>query len=83
MFTVSPVALAETWTGEDVVRANLQSKATLRAAVGQLCRELPGIAYWPSFEFAMAGGVFKEDGRHVKAIAVEEIVSGFLQTHRR
>jgi hypothetical protein len=81
VFTVSPVALAETWTGEDVVRANLQSKATLRAAVGQLCWELPDISYWPSFEFAMIGDVFKEDGRHVKASAVEEIVGGFLQIH--
>ncbi len=50
VFTVSPVALGRTWTGEDVVQANMQSKATLRAAVGEICRRFPAVSYWPSFD---------------------------------
>jgi hypothetical protein len=81
VLTVSPVALSKTWTGEDVVVANLTSKTTLRAAVGQLCRERPQLIYWPSFEYAMGHDVFKEDGRHVREDAVERIVGAFLETH--
>jgi hypothetical protein len=81
VLTVSPVPLGNTWTGEDVVRANAQSKATLRAAAGELCRRFPRITYWPSYEFAMRGDIYKEDGRHVREDAVKEILSGFLDAH--
>lgn len=80
VLTVSPVALGRTWTGEDVVRANLQSKSALRAAVGELCREYPRLVYWPSYEFAMRGDAFKEDGRHVRDEIVREILFGFFDS---
>jgi hypothetical protein len=38
VLTVSPVPLGRTWTNEDVVRANAQSKATLRTVAGETCR---------------------------------------------
>ncbi len=81
VLTVSPVALGRTWTGEDVVQANMQSKATLRAAVGEICRRFPAISYWPSFEYAMRGDVFKEDGRHVRDEAVRDIMTAFLEAN--
>ena len=82
VLTVSPVPLARTWTGEDVVVANLNSKSTLRAVAGQVCRERPNVVYWPSFEYGMKGDVFKEDGRHVQIDVVDRIVTAFLETHR-
>jgi GSCFA family len=82
VLTVSPVALARTWTDNDVVAANLYSKATLRAVAGQICCEYPEVVYWPSFEYAMAEDVFKEDGRHVRPDAVNQIVDAFLDTHK-
>jgi hypothetical protein len=81
VLTVSPVALSRTWTNEDVVQANAHSKATLRAVAGELCRQFPQITYWPSYEFAMRGDVFEEDGRHVRRDAVKEILSGFLRAN--
>jgi hypothetical protein len=83
VFTISPVALGRTWTGEDVVQANMQSKATLRAAVGEISRRFPAVRYWPSFEYAMRGDVFKEDGRHVRDDAVRDIVTAFLEANSR
>ncbi|MBV9990305.1 MAG: GSCFA domain-containing protein [Alphaproteobacteria bacterium] len=81
VLTVSPVSLTRTWTDEDVVRANLQSKSTLRAVAGQIVRDFPAVTYWPSYEFAMTGDVFREDGQHVRPDAVDEIVAAFLKTH--
>jgi len=81
VLTVSPVALTRTWTNEDVVRANLQSKSTLRAVAGQIVRDFPAVTYWPSYEYAMTGDVFREDGQHVRQDAVDEIVAAFLKTH--
>ncbi len=81
VITVSPVGLVRTWSGEDVVQANLHSKSTLRSIVGQICRERPHVAYWPSYEFAAKGDIFQPDGLHVRADAVEQIVEAFLRTH--
>ncbi|MBV8977655.1 MAG: GSCFA domain-containing protein [Alphaproteobacteria bacterium] len=81
VLTVSPVRLTRTWTDEDVVCANTQSKATLRAVAGQLCRELPRIIYWPSFEYASASDVYRKDGIHVREEVVGDIVSAFLAIH--
>ena len=82
VFSVSPVALARTFSGEDVVTANMMSKSTLRAVAGQLSRERPELVYWPSYEFAMAADIFQDDGRHVRPEAVKQIVSAFLEAHQ-
>lgn len=81
VLTVSPVPLQRTWTTEDVVCANMHSKATLRSVAGQVCRDYPRVIYWPSFEYALAGDVYMDDGRHVREDAVSEIVSSFLEMH--
>ncbi|HTT99127.1 MAG TPA: GSCFA domain-containing protein [Rhizomicrobium sp.] len=81
VLSVSPVALTRTWAGEDVVRANLQSKSTLRAVAGQIARDYSQIVYWPSYEYAMTGDVFREDGMHVRSEVVDRIVAAFLDIH--
>lgn len=81
IFTVSPVALGQTYTDQDVVVANMQSKCTLRAAVGEVVQQHAHVEYWPSFEFAMVEDVFERDGRHVSPHNVQRIVQGFLTAH--
>ena len=81
VLTVSPVALAHTHTNQDIVVANSASKATLRAAVAEICREFPSVLYWPSYEFATSHDSFKADGRHVRADTVQAIVAAFLDAH--
>lgn len=82
VLTVSPVALGSTWKDQDVVAASLYGKATLRSVAGAICDEFPAVTYWPSFEFGMMEDIFVEDGRHVRAEAIERIVAAFLENYR-
>jgi hypothetical protein len=78
VLTVSPVALEATHTDSDVVVANTESKALLRAVAGRLCREFKNVHYFPSYEYALYGDVFEEDGRHVKKQEVTNILNFFF-----
>jgi len=78
VLTVSPVALEATHTGADVVVANTESKAVLRAVAGRLCREFKNVHYFPSYEYALYGDVFEADGRHVKKQEVANILEFFF-----
>ena len=79
--TVSPVKLGQTWTDDDIISANLRSKATLLAVVSQIRNEYPGLIYWPSFEFSMSGDIYWFDGMHVRSDVVDIIVTSFLDTY--
>ncbi len=81
VLTVSPVALKLTWTGQDIVVANMASKSILRAVADAVCRDRPQIVYWPSFEYASRRDVFSADGRHVREDAVADIVGAFTSAH--
>jgi hypothetical protein len=78
VLTVSPVALEATHTGGDVVVANMESKAVLRAVAGRICREFPNVHYFPSYEYSIYGDVFEDDGRHVKKQEVANILDFFF-----
>jgi hypothetical protein len=84
--TVSPVPLRLTYReGIDVAVANSESKSTLRAAVGEVCRQDPRIHYFPSYEIVTALGsrAFQEDGRHVRPEVVATALDWFLRRKRR
>ncbi len=83
VFTVSPVALGKTFTSNDVVTANTESKSLLRTAAAQVVREEEDVFYFPSYEIANALGeaTFKESGRHVKEDVVFAITTVFMQSH--
>ncbi len=81
VLTVSPVALAQTWSGEDVVTATTYSKATLRSVAGQLAREDPRFLYWPAYEYARSHDVFEAHGRHVRPDAVRSIIEAFVAAY--
>lgn len=79
--TVSPVPLARTYTGRDIIVANAESKALLRTVAGQIEREFSNVTYWPSYEIAQREDIYEDDGRHVRRESVDKIVTAFMQAH--
>lgn len=77
--TVSPVPLRATFRGENVVSANVQSKATLVAATREFCDSHDDVHYFPSYELVstVIADPFEDDNRHVKRSTVQQIMSVF------
>jgi len=77
--TVSPVPLGSTFTTQDSLVANCDSKSILRAVAGHLARR--GNAYYfPSYELVLQMGrdnAFQQDGRHVRSDAVARVMQTF------
>jgi hypothetical protein len=76
---VSPVALERTFRDLDVVIANMESKATLRAVAGQICREFPNVHYLPSYELFAYHDLFHDNGRHATRDGVSVVLELFAQ----
>jgi hypothetical protein len=81
ILTVSPVPLGKTFTGRDIVVANMESKSLLRTVAGQIAREFGNVIYWPSYEIAMREDMFEDDGRHVTKSGVDKIIGAFMDAH--
>lgn len=76
IITVSPVPLRFTFTNQDIIVANRYSKAVLRSACEEVCRNT-GADYFPSFEAVVLSrkNVWESDRRHVTDSFVRKIVS--------
>ena len=61
----------------DVVLANMESKCTLRAVAGQICREFKNVHYLPSFELFIYHDLFHDNGRHAAQDGVGVVVDLF------
>ncbi len=84
VFTLSPVALQRTFTGQDVMVANMMSKSTLRSALGELTATVEGVDYFPSYEAAMLSDplvVWQADRRSITDFAVAHIMSEFTRRY--
>lgn len=83
VITVSPVPLNRTFTAQDIFVANMHSKSTLRAAVGEVVSETDQATYFPAYEVVMAAGIsgFKDDMLHVQPKLAEQIVRAFIEAH--
>lgn len=85
LLTVSPVPLAATATGGHVLPATQWSKATLRAAAGDVADAYPDVDYFPSYEIvtnpAARGAFFAPGLRQVTAQGVAEAMGAFLAAH--
>jgi tetratricopeptide (TPR) repeat protein len=79
ILTVSPVALESTFRDVDVVLANMESKTTLRAVAGQICREFPNVHYLPSYELFMYHDLFHDNGRHATRDGVAIVLDLFAK----
>ena len=78
LVTVSPVPLAATFRGQDVLQANAYSKAVQRAAIEAIVLEYSDVTYFPSYEMVTLAAPeeawIKEDYRHVRPDAVDRIM---------
>lgn len=81
VLTVSPVGLGRTYSDNDIVTANVESKSLLRTVAGQICREFPFVHYWPSYELCMREDIYRPDGRHVRHDVVDMIVETFIKAY--
>lgn len=83
ILTVSPVPLTATASGEHVLVATTQSKATLRAIAGDLASWEEGISYFPAYELIashpMRGVFFNPDLRTVSEAGVDFVMSHFFR----
>lgn len=83
LLTVSPVPLTATASGDHVLSATIYSKSVLRAVAGDLCRELSGVDYFPSYElisaFPARGRFYEANLRNVTAEGVAHVMSHFSE----
>jgi len=82
--TVSPVPLSKTFTAEDLVVANMNSKSTLRSAAAEFCRRHEDVHYFPSYEMVLYSEhrlAWRPDRTHVEPAMVRHIVSTFTDAY--
>jgi hypothetical protein len=81
IFTVSPVPLTATYSGEHVLVATMRSKAILRAACDALCEEFEDAYYFPSFDMIwnpfFGADLFGDNRRNVTRAAVDHVMAAF------
>lgn len=84
ILTTSPVALKETFSGQDILIANTYSKAVLRAVAQEIAQNDPLTDYFPSYEMvtqADPDSAWEHDRRHVKRDFVAEIINRFISAY--
>ena len=84
IITVSPVPMERTFSGQDILVANLTSKSTLRAAAYAFAEKHTGVDYFPSYEavtLAEPDIAWLHDRRTVKDGLVQEIMNRFIQDY--
>jgi hypothetical protein len=82
--TTSPVALARTFTSDDVITANCLSKSTLRVASNILVNEFSNVHYFPSYETVIYNNsnlCWESDWAHASEYVVSRIISEFVLRH--
>jgi hypothetical protein len=83
IFSVSPVPLIATYENRHVLVSTIESKAVLRAAIGQVVAQDPGIDYFPSYEIITGpqaqGRYFAADLRSVTDAGVAHVMKVFLR----
>ncbi|MCD2181237.1 GSCFA domain-containing protein [Rhizobium sp. GN54] len=85
LFTVSPVPLAATASGQNVLVATTYSKSVLRAVCGSLCNRFDDIDYFPSYEIIASpstrGFFYEPNMRSVNPHGVKHVMQTFLKAH--
>lgn len=85
LLTVSPVPLTATASGGHVLAATTYSKATLRAAAGDLAADDPTVDYFPSYEIvtnpAARSAFYEPSLRAVTRAGVEAVMAVFLAAY--
>jgi hypothetical protein len=80
--TVSPVPLSPIFTSSDIVVANTEAKAILRAVAGEAARRFSRVTYFPSYEIVMHSNptaAWQQDRLHVQRSMTEHVVATFFE----
>jgi len=80
ILTVSPQPLFATFrTDVDVLTANEENKATLRAAAAEVARCRSSVHYFPGYELVtrVIRDPYEPDGRHVRPTTVDQVMDLF------
>ena len=85
ILTVSPVALAATYTPRHVWTSTTYSKAVLRVAAESLAQQFDNVSYFPAYEIITsplnASRYFEDDMRQVNAQGVAHVMRAFFETY--
>lgn len=84
IITVSPVALARTFSEHDVIVANMTSKTTLRVAAMEFASAHDSIDYYPSYEAVLHSApvlAWQDDRLHASDFIVGHIIDTFLKRY--
>lgn len=82
ILTVSPVALAATYSGHHVLEASTYSKSVLRVAAEEVRRLWENVHYFSSYEIvtqSRRADYFADDLRNVSPVAVADVMNAFFQ----
>ncbi len=78
LLTTSPVAMARTFTDDDIITANMYSKSVLRAVATEVADRYDNTDYFPSYESAMltrTWDIWDPDLLHLKKAFISKIVT--------
>lgn len=85
LFTVSPVPLTATASGQHVLSASVYSKSVLRAVCGELEQKYSFVDYFPSYELVashpMRAMFFQPNLRAVSPVGVRHVMNIFFNEH--
>lgn len=85
LFTVSPVPLTATASGQHVLTASIHSKSVLRAVCGELYNKYDAVDYFPSYEIVAAhptrAAFYNANLRTVSGRGVDHVMSVFFGAH--
>lgn len=84
VLTVSPVPMAHSFSGDDVLVANGYSKAVLRAIAQDVAEGDDLIDYFPSYEMVTLADpkiAWRPDYRHVHSEYVQQIIAAFGEAY--
>lgn len=87
LFTVSPVPLTATASGDHVLPATVYSKSVLRAVCGELHKKYDFVDYFPSYELVashpMRAMFFQPNLRSVAMPGVAQVMKVFFDSHNK
>lgn len=85
LLTVSPIPLTATAESRHVLVSSTYSKATLRAACGEISSQRSHVDYFPSYELALdprlASNSFEENLRTLKPGAINRVMNYFIASY--
>ena len=84
IITTSPVPIHATFTGRDVVSANLYSKATLLSTAVWAASKYDFVDYYPSYEMVMYASLaetWMPDGVHIYPSRVNQVIGRFAEAY--